>query len=390
MYLGIICTEREEMCMITRMIREPVVLYETFGMVSNYYRKDSYIRIADTLIGKYGDLLSQTQIRELKNDAKLAEQFTNSACADLDIKSDDVKFFFEPFDTGDPTEVNCIARVLLLSMMGMRNTDFEKAIEETKRRWTAVKRDGIEVFDFTGYGISIASAQGRPMPSLFEQIYNMDYPHKAKMDSFRALDNHEYYIDKLAAILRPYSLRLRQARPKLIPVYVRLANRWEYNLAHIPSSQIFELARMDANTQHNLPTDVGVSLFIFNELGWGFDYVPNGADELTALYIGAAVHPEYTHAFAEKRVERIAEIMRSLADPVRMAILTKLYKESDYCLSIAQHLEMNAGNVSRHLSALYESGLLLRERREGRTYYMVNMETIDNAFASYKAIITKP
>ncbi|MBQ4428319.1 MAG: winged helix-turn-helix transcriptional regulator [Clostridia bacterium] len=376
--------------MITRMIREPVVLYETFGMVSNYYRKDSYIRIADTLIGKYGDLLSQTQIRELKNDAKLAEQFTNSACADLDIKSDDVKFFFEPFDTGDPTEVNCIARVLLLSMMGMRNTDFEKAIEETKRRWTAVKRDGIEVFDFTGYGISIASAQGRPMPSLFEQIYNMDYPHKAKMDSFRALDNHEYYIDKLAAILRPYSLRLRQARPKLIPVYVRLANRWEYNLAHIPSSQIFELARMDANTQHNLPTDVGVSLFIFNELGWGFDYVPNGADELTALYIGAAVHPEYTHAFAEKRVERIAEIMRSLADPVRMAILTKLYKESDYCLSIAQHLEMNAGNVSRHLSALYESGLLLRERREGRTYYMVNMETIDNAFASYKAIITKP
>ncbi len=376
--------------MITRMIREPVVLYETFGMVSNYYRKDSYIRIADTLIGKYGDLLSQTQIRELKNDAKLAEQFTNSACADLDIKSDDVKFFFEPFDTGDPTEVNCIARVLLLSMMGMRNTDFEKAIEETKRRWTAVKRDGIEVFDFTGYGISIASAQGRPMPSLFEQIYNMDYPHKAKMDSFRALDNHEYYIDKLAAILRPYSLRLRQARPKLVPVYVRLANRWEYNLAHIPSSQIFELARMDANTQHNLPTDVGVSLFIFNELGWGFDYVPNGADELTALYIGAAVHPEYTHAFAEKRVERIAEIMRSLADPVRMAILTKLYKESDYCLSIAQHLEMNAGNVSRHLSALYESGLLLRERREGRTYYMVNMETIDNAFASYKAIITKP
>lgn len=376
--------------MITRMIREPVVLYETFGMVSNYYRKDSYIRIADTLIGKYGDLLSQTQIRELKNDAKLAEQFTNSACADLDIKSDDVKFFFEPFDTGDPTEVNCIARVLLLSMMGMRNTDFDKAIEETKRRWTAVKRDGIEVFDFTGYGISIASAQGRPMPSLFEQIYNMDYPHKAKMDSFRALDNHEYYIDKLASILRPYSLRLRQARPKLAPVYERLANRWEYNLAHIPSSQIFELARMDANTQHNLPTDVGVSLFIFNELGWGFDYVPNGTDELTALYIGAAVHPEYTHAFAEKRVERVAEIMRSLGDPVRMEILTKLYKESDYCLSIAQHLEMNAGNVSRHLSALYDSGLLLRERREGRTYYMVNMETIDNAFASYKAIITKP
>lgn len=376
--------------MIIRMIREPVVLYETFGMVSNYYRKESYVKIAEALIAKYGDLLSQSQIRELKNDAKLAEQFTNSACADLDLKSEDVKFFFEPFDTGDPNEGNCIARVLLFSMMGMRNIDFDKAINETKRRWTEVKRDGIEVFDFTGYGISIASAQGRPMPSLFEQIYNMDYPHKAKMDSFRALDNHEFYIDKLANILRPYSLRLRQGRPKLAPVYARVADRWEYNLNHIPSSQLFELARIDTNTQHNLPTDVGVSLFMFNEMGWGFDYVPNGEDELTAIYIGAAVHPEYTHAFAEQRVERIAEIMRSLGDPVRMAILTKLYKEPDYCLSIAQHLDMNAGNVSRHLSALYDSGLLLRERREGRTYYIINMETIDRTFAGYKSLITKP
>ena len=376
--------------MKTRMIREPVVLYETFGMVSNYYKKESYVRLADGLINKFGDLLSQSQIRELKSDARLAEQFANSACADLDIKSEDVKFFFEPFDTGDPKESNCIARVLLFSMMGLRNLDFDKAIEETKHRWTDVKKNGIEVFDFSGYGISIASAQGRPMPSLFEQIYNMDYPQKAKMDSFRALDNHEYYIDKLASILRPYSLRFRQGRPKLAAAYARLADRWEYNLSHIPSSQLFELAHMDANTQHNLPMDVGVSLFIFNELGWGFDYVPNGADELTTLYIGAAVHPEYTHAFAEKRVERVAEIMRSLGDPVRMAILTKLYKEPDYCLSIAQHLDMNAGNVSRHLSALYENGLLLRERREGRTYYMINMETIDKTFSSYKAIITKP
>ncbi|MBR5947254.1 MAG: winged helix-turn-helix transcriptional regulator [Clostridia bacterium] len=376
--------------MILRMIREPVVLYETFGMVSSYYRKESYIKIADKLIGKYGELLSPSQISELKSDAKLAEQFSNSACADLDIKSEDVKFFFEPFETGDPSESNCIARVLLFSMMGMRNTDFEKAIEETKRRWTAVKKDGIEVFDFTGYGISIASAQGRQMPSLFEQIYNMDYPHKAKMDSFRALDNHEYYIDKLAAILRPYSLRLRQGRPKLGPVYARLADRWEYNLNHIPSSQLFELARIDVNTQHNLPTDVGVSLFIFNEMGWGFDYVPNGEDELTAIYIGAAVHPEYTHAFAEQRVERLAETMRTLGDPVCIAILTRLNNEPDYCLSIAQHLGMNAGNVSRHLSALYESGLLLRERRDGRTYYMIIMETIDKTFASYKSIINKP
>ena len=375
--------------MIIRMIREPVLLYETFGMVSSFYRKDSYIKIADKLIAKYGEMLSKAQINELISDAKLAEQFTNSACADLDLKSEDVKFFFEPFGTGDPTELNCIARVLLLSMMGMGNTDFDKGIAETKRRWSAVKVDGIEVFDFTGYGISIASAQGRPMPSLFEQIYNMDYPHKAKMDSFRALDNHEHYIDKLAKILRPYSLKIRQNIGLLGPVYRRLADCWEYNLHHMPNTQLFELARIDTNTQNNLPLEVGVSLFMFNEMGWGYDCVPQGADELTTVYIGAAVHPEYTKAFAEQRADRVADVLRALSDPVRITILSKLYSESDYCLSIAKHLDMNAGNVSRHLSALYDGGLLLRERKEGRTYYSVNMDALDKAISSLKSIITK-
>ena len=375
--------------MQVRMVRGPVMLYETFGMVSTYYRKESYIRIAERLAEKYGAVLSATQIRDLKSDAKVAEQFANQACADLDFRSEDIRFFFEPFDTGDPNEGNCIARVLLLSMMGLQHTDFETAISETKRRWSAVKKDGIEVFDFTGYGISIASAQGRPMPSLFEQIYNMDYPHKAKMDSFRALESHELYIDKLATILRPYAKRLSKGMADLKPIYLRLADKWEYNLSRMPSSQIFELARIDKNTQNNLPTNVGVSLFIFNEMGWGFDCVPDGEDELTTLYVGAAVNPEYTKAFAEQRVDRVAEVLRSIADPVRIAILARVNREPDYCLSIAQSLDMNAGNVSRHLSALYDCGLLLRERREGRTYYEINMEALNQTFDRFKSIINK-
>lgn len=375
--------------MIVRMIREPVLLYESFGMLSCFYRKDSYVKIAEKLIAKYGELLSNKQINELKSDARIAEQFMNTSCADLDLKSEDVKFFFEPFETEVPNELNCIARVLLLSMMGMGNTDFDKGIEETRRRWTDAKANGIEVFDFTGYGISIASAQGRPMPSLFEQIYNMDYPHKAKMDSFRALDNHDFYIDKLSNILKPYALKIKQNMGRLGPVYRRLADRWEYNLNHIPSTQLFELARIDPSTQNNLPMEVGVSLFMFNEMGWGYDVVPEGADELTTVYIGAAVHPEYTKAFAEQRVERVAEVLRSLSDPVRLNILAKLHSESDYCLSIANSLDMNAGNVSRHLSALYDSGLLLRERHEGRTYYSLNMDALDKTFSSVKSIITK-
>lgn len=372
-----------------KMIREPILLYETLGMISRYYRKESYTMTAEGLLAKYGSVLTQSERSELSSNAAIADRFMNEACADLKIDDPDVKFFFEPFDTGEEKELNCVARVLMLSLMGVRHTDFEDGVKETKRRWSEFKKKGFEILDFHMHGMEFVSAAGRTVPSLFEQIYSLDYPQKAKMDSFLALEKHEEYIDKLAGIMRPYAQRMKDAMPRLASIYASAADNWEHYLLDMPSEQVFALLRIDEKTQLRMLTEAAVSLFFFNEIGNCFDDIPSSQDELTTLYIGLAVYPQYTKAFAEQQSERVAEMMRALADPVRMNILARLAGKPDYCLSIAQELDINAGNISRHLTLLYEYGLVTREKRDGRIYFETNIETVENTLNAYLIYLKK-
>lgn len=375
--------------MIVRMIREPVILFETLGMLCKYFRNDTYSATAESLLARFGGALTESQINELKSNAVIADQFMLEACADLDRDSDEVRFFFEPFDTGDPMELNCVARVILLSMIGLKKTDFEESIEETKRRWSEAKSVGLEVFAFHMHGLAFSCAKGRALPSLFEQIYALDYPQKAKMDTFRALEKHEYYIDRLAEIMRPYALRIKQNINRLGSIYAFIADNWEQYLRVMPSEQVFALLRIDEKTQINMITEAAVSLFLFNEIGNCFDDIPSSPNELTTLYIGVAIYPQYTKAFEEQQADYIAESIKSLADPVRMAILARLQKAPDYCLNISQSMDLNPGNVSRHLTLLYEHGLVSREKRDGRIYFGINIEAIQRNFDAFMAFIKK-
>ncbi len=374
--------------MKVNMISEPFLLYETLGMVGRYYTKRSYIATAEALTAKYGALLSESQLSELNSNAMIAEQFTNVACADLDLESPDVKFFFKPFDTGNPNEINCVARVMLLSFIELTSTGFDEQIEETKQRWRLLKEEGIEVLEFTNAGISMSSAHGRPMPTLFEQLYALQYPHEAKMDSFRALDNFDFYIDKLADILRPYAERLKAGLARLIPIYAYCAERWEHSFDSLSRSQFLELLRINPESEKTLATNAAVSLFFFNEIGYGYDFLHGADDEVSTVFIGAAVYHEYTKGYSEQRVEKLAEVMKSFSDPVKLDILSKLYKSPDYCLNLAQLLKLNAGNVSRHLTSLYDCGLLLKERDMGRTYYSTDLDAIRHALRDIESYIT--
>ncbi|MBR5949225.1 MAG: winged helix-turn-helix transcriptional regulator [Clostridia bacterium] len=364
-------------------------MLETLGMVSRYFTKSSYIKTAELLTNKFGGLLTQSQIGELNSNAMLAEQFTNVVCADLDLESPDVKFFFKPFETGRPNEINCVARVLLLSLMGLTHTDFDGQIEEIKRRWHELKKEGVEILEFTNAGISLTSAQGREVPTLFEQLYALQYPHEAKMDAFRVLDNFDFYIDKLADILRPYSERLKEGMSRLAPIYANAAEYWDYSFKKMSRDQFLELVRIDPDSERFIENTVAVSLFFFNEIGYCYDLVPGSDDEVTTVFIGAAIYPEYTNGYSEQRADRLAEIMKAFSDPVKLDILARLSLNPDYCLNISQQMNLNAGNASRHLTLLYDCGLLLKERHSGRTYYTTDIDAVKHVFSDLEAYLVK-
>lgn len=371
--------------MLLKLKRKPFLLYETLGMVSMYYTKRSFIEIAENLIGKFGDLLSQNQIDELRSHAMIIEQFTNEVCSDIDLDSPDIKFFFKPFDTGKPNEANCVAKVCVLSFRKLTDTGFDEQIAGTKERWRKLKEDGVKIIDFSGAGISFARTKGKTGTNLFEQLYTVQYPHAAKMDAFRVLDNFDYYMDKLAEILRPYANRLQEGMHRLSPIYNNIISMWEQNLANMSPNQILELIRVDPANMITQDTAVGFNLFFFNEIGYGYD--PGTNDNIATLYIGAGVYPEFTKGYSEKSADNLAEKMKSFTDPIKIDILSMLFHEPDYCLNLAQKMELNPGNMSRHLTALYENGMLLKERRNLRTYYSTDLQSIMRTFSDFQNYI---
>ena len=72
---------------------------------------------------------------------------------------------------------------------------------------------------------------------------------------------------------------------------------------------------------------------------------------------------------AELSADQCARVLRALADPTRLEILS-LLKEGPLTVSeVMQRLGIRQYSASRHLAALTELGLLDRERRRRHVFY---------------------
>ncbi len=69
--------------------------------------------------------------------------------------------------------------------------------------------------------------------------------------------------------------------------------------------------------------------------------------------------------------------MRALADPVRREILSLLKKGRLSAGEIAEHFDITAAAISRHLSVLKDAGLIF-DAREGKfIYYELNASVLE-------------
>lgn len=375
--------------MIINMVKKPIILFETIAMICRYYRKDSYTANASRLVNLFGAALNPAQIGDLWRNAKLAEEIMETICSDIDFSDEEFKFFFKPFETGEAPERNCIAKVLVFSMLQIKPASFDEAIAQVKSDWNEAKREGLQILNFHMHGLNFISASEERPSSLFEQLYSLDYPHQAKMDTFLALDRHEQYIDRLAELIRPYAERLEAAiNDQLSGILAYSADYWESNLASMTVEQVTALMRIDPKAQLHMLARAYVSFFLFNELGNSFDDLSSPSpDDVTTILIGIAVYPEYTSVLSSKSLDSIAESIKALADPVRIDILSRLYRQRDYCFSLSHALDLNPGNISRHLALLYENGFLEREKGDGRLYFKTNLEAIARAVQNLLSFI---
>lgn len=72
---------------------------------------------------------------------------------------------------------------------------------------------------------------------------------------------------------------------------------------------------------------------------------------------------------AELTATECARVLRALADPTRLRILSLLREGALPVGGVVERLQIAQYAASRHLGALTELGLLVRERRKRRVFY---------------------
>lgn len=369
-------------------IFEPCLLYETFAMMSRYFNERPYRDTADVLLERYSGMLSEKERAAIAKNAEALDRITNRLCAGLDRGEPELVFFFKPFDTERRGEVNCIGRVLLFSFMNTAIPGYDALIADIKQRHARAVADGARVVDFNNAGVYWSTTAEGPAPSLFEQIYSLHYPAEAKLDTYRVLSDFDRFLDRLAELMRPYAEKLSACLCELTPAYTAALKAWqerieESGLEHF--APLLKLTEPAFGEAHSMNVNVGI--FLFNEVGFG--NAP-GEEHSVVLYIGMGVYPGFERGYDEHRAERLSEIFRLLADPAKLDLLSRLARESSYCLELSKQTGVNPGNVSRNLNALSDCGLLDKQRSGGRTYYTTNGKALKKAFIDTEVLILDP
>src|SRR3954471_9129659 len=97
--------------------------------------------------------------------------------------------------------------------------------------------------------------------------------------------------------------------------------------------------------------------------------------ELTPLEAVACCSPVTREPLSGEAAERIAPLVKAIADPVRLRLLSLVASHADgeACVcDLNDAFALSQPTISHHLKLLHEAGLLDREKRGVWVYYRVN------------------
>jgi len=100
----------------------------------------------------------------------------------------------------------------------------------------------------------------------------------------------------------------------------------------------------------------------------------------------ACCSPLSREPLSAERAEQIAPLLKALADPVRLRLMSLVASHADgeaYVCDLSGAFDLSQPTISHHLKVLHDSGLLDREKRGVWVYYRART----SALASLGALI---
>lgn len=89
-----------------------------------------------------------------------------------------------------------------------------------------------------------------------------------------------------------------------------------------------------------------------------------------------------------EEIEAGAELLKALANPVRLCLLEKLIEDGPTNVSeIGACMEVSQPNLSQHLRVLRSHGIVAGEKRENRVYYSCVREDVKKIMETLNEVI---
>ncbi len=101
--------------------------------------------------------------------------------------------------------------------------------------------------------------------------------------------------------------------------------------------------------------------------------------ELTGVQAVACCSPLTGEAMSVEQAERVAPLLKALADPVRLRLLSLVasHADAEACVcDLTEAFDLSQPTISHHLKVLHDSGLLDRSKRGVWVYYRVRTESL--------------
>ncbi|MCA1982308.1 MAG: metalloregulator ArsR/SmtB family transcription factor [Nocardioides sp.] len=106
--------------------------------------------------------------------------------------------------------------------------------------------------------------------------------------------------------------------------------------------------------------------------------------ELTAVEAVACCSPLLAEPMSAETAERISPLLKALADPVRLRLLSLVaaHESGEACVcDLNEAFDLSQPTISHHLKVLHEAGLLDRSKRGTWVYYAVRREALADVAA---------
>jgi len=112
--------------------------------------------------------------------------------------------------------------------------------------------------------------------------------------------------------------------------------------------------------------------------------------ELTPVQAVACCSPLTKEPMSHEQAERIAPLVKALADPVRLRLLSLVaaHAGGEACVcDLNDAFELSQPTISHHLKVLHEVGLLDREKRGVWVYYRANATALADLGALLGSVV---